>query len=211
LAPRGVSGNQIETLLCLHSIPSQRFNAKWFKYGVTPGGFFPGWPFAGNGATFRYFLGSLARKIWSKVSPRKSRRDVVYQKSRQDCGFWYRREIIFAAFVKTWRDLTRPVKTNYLARLLPSRRDFSEFDGTFWCLARLFGFWRETHTFKKNSGPKNPTGLDTSKGRGVEMHLKLWQVWTRQKGWRKKLGCLWEKGFGALGGLENDAKGREKG
>ena len=118
-------------------------------YWLTPGGFFPGWPFAGNGETFRYFSGSLARKIWSKVSPRKSRRDLVYQKSRQDCGFSYRREIIFAAFVKTWRDLTRPVKTNYLARLLPSRRDFSEFDGTFWCLARLFGFWRETHTFKK--------------------------------------------------------------
>ena len=118
-------------------------------YCLTPGGFFPGWPFAGNGETFRYFSGSLARKIWSKVSPRKSRRDLVYQKSRQDCGFRYRREIIFAAFVKTWRDLTRPVKTNYLARLLPSRRDFSEFVGTFWCLARLFGLWRETHTFKK--------------------------------------------------------------
>ena len=38
------------------------------------------------------------------------------------------------------------------------------FGDTFWCLAILFGFWRETHTFKK----KIP-------GR------KIRQVWTRQK------------------------------
>ena len=98
---------------------------------LTPGGFFPDWPFAGNGDTFRNFSGSLAGKILTKVLPRKSCRDLGNQNSRQDLGFWFRREISFAAFVKTWRDLTRPVDTNNLARLLPFRQDFSEHVGTF--------------------------------------------------------------------------------
>ena len=98
---------------------------------LSPGGFFPELPFAGNGDTFRNFSGSLAGKILTKVLPRKSCRDLGNQNSRQDLGFWFRREISFAAFVKTWRDLTRPVDTNNLARLLPFRQDFSEHVGTF--------------------------------------------------------------------------------
>ena len=114
---------------------------------LSPGGFFPELPFAGNGDTFRNFSGSLAGKILTKVLPRKSCRDLGNQNSWQDLGFWFRREISFAAFVKTWRDLTRPVDTNNLARLLPFRQDFSEHVSTFWRFARLCSFWRENVRF----------------------------------------------------------------